>query len=48
MNKRTLLSLVVSSMLLASAPVLVSAQAAKAATAPAAQGSASKIVLDSL
>ncbi|HEY5972662.1 MAG TPA: ABC transporter substrate-binding protein, partial [Pseudoxanthomonas sp.] len=47
MNKHTLLSLVVSSMLLASAPVLVSAQAAKAVAAPAAQGSASKIVLDS-
>ena len=47
MNKRTLLSLVVSSMLLASAPALVSAQAAKAVAAPAAQGSASKIVLDS-
>lgn len=47
MNKRALLSLVVSSVLLASAPVLVSAQAAKATAAPAAQGSASKIVLDS-
>ncbi len=46
--KKSLLSLVIASALLAGAPMLASAQAAKpAAVAPAAQGSASKVVLDS-
>jgi phospholipid transport system substrate-binding protein len=46
--KKSLLSLVIASALLAGAPVLATAQAAKpAAAAPAAQGSASKVVLDS-
>lgn len=46
--KKSLLSLVVASALLAGAPLLATAQAAKpAAAAPAAQGSASKVVLDS-
>lgn len=42
--KKSLLSLVIASALLAGAPLLASAQAT--ATAPAAQGSASKLVLD--
>lgn len=46
--KKSLLSLVIASTLLAGAPLLAVAQAAKpAAAAPAAQGSASKVVLDS-
>ena len=46
--KKSLLSLVIASALLAGAPLLAVAQAAKpAAAAPAAQGSASKVVLDS-
>ena len=45
--KKSLLSLVIASALLAGTPLLATAQAAKAATAPAAQGSASKLVLDS-
>ena len=44
--KKSLLSLVIASALLAGAPALALAQAA-AAAAPAAQGSASKVVLDS-
>ncbi len=46
--KKSLLSLVIASALLAGAPLLATAQATKpAAAAPAAQGSASKVVLDS-
>ncbi|MET0893172.1 MAG: ABC transporter substrate-binding protein [Pseudoxanthomonas sp.] len=46
--KKSLLSLVIASTLLAGAPLLATAQAAKpAAAATAAQGSASKVVLDS-
>ena len=46
--KKSLLSLVIASALLTGAPLLAVAQAAKpAAAAPAAQGSASKVVLDS-
>jgi phospholipid transport system substrate-binding protein len=46
--KKSLLSLVIASALLAGAPLLASAQAPKpTAAAPAAQGSASKVVLDS-
>ena len=46
--KKSLLSLVIASALLGGAPFLATAQAAKpAAAAPAAQGSASKLVLDS-
>ena len=46
--KKSLLSLVIASALLAGAPLLAVAQAAKpTAAAPAAQGSASKVVLDS-
>lgn len=46
--KKSLLSLVIASTLLAGAPLLATAQAAKpAAATPAAQGSASKVVLDS-
>lgn len=46
--KKSLLSLFIASALLAGTPMLASAQAAKpAAAAPAAQGSASKLVLDS-
>lgn len=46
--KKSLLSLVIASALLAGAPLLATAQTAKpAAAAPAAQGSASKVVLDS-
>lgn len=46
--KKTLLSLVIASILLAGAPLPAAAQTAKpAAAAPAAQGSASKVVLDS-
>ena len=45
--KKSLLSLVIASALLAGAPLLAVAQAAKPAAAPAAQGSASKVVLDS-
>lgn len=46
--KNSLLSLFIASALLAGTPLLASAQAAKpAAAAPAAQGSASKLVLDS-
>jgi len=46
--KNSLLSLVIASALLAGAPLLATAQTAKAATtSPAAQGSASKLVLDS-
>lgn len=46
--KKSLLSLFIASALLAGTPLLASAQAAKpAAAAPAAQGSASKLVLDS-
>lgn len=45
--KKSLLSLFVATALLAGAPLLATAQAAKPAAAPAAQGSASKLVLDS-
>ncbi|MGH8026330.1 MAG: MlaC/ttg2D family ABC transporter substrate-binding protein [Pseudoxanthomonas sp.] len=46
--KKSLLSLVIASALLAGAPLLAAAQAAKpAAAAPVPQGSASKVVLDS-
>jgi phospholipid transport system substrate-binding protein len=45
--KKSLLSLVVASVLLAGAPLLATAQAAKPAAAVPAQGSASKVVLDS-
>ena len=46
--KKSLLTLVIASALLAGAPLLATAQAAKpAAAAPATQGSASKVVLDS-
>jgi phospholipid transport system substrate-binding protein len=45
--KKSLLSLVIASALLAGAPLLVTAQAAKPAAAAPAQGSASKVVLDS-
>ncbi|SDR14698.1 ABC transporter substrate-binding protein [Pseudoxanthomonas sp. CF125] len=45
--KKSLLSLVIASVLLAGAPLLVTAQAAKPAAAAPAQGSASKVVLDS-
>lgn len=45
--KKSLLSLVIASVLLAGAPLLATAQVAKAATAAPAQGSASKVVLDS-
>ena len=45
--KKSLLSLFIASALLAGTPLLASAQAAKPAAAPAAQGSASKLVLDS-
>ena len=45
--KKSLLSLFIASALLAGTPLLASAQAAKSAAAPAAQGSASKLVLDS-
>jgi phospholipid transport system substrate-binding protein len=45
--KTSLLSLFIASALLAGAPVLAVAQAAKPVAAPAAQGSASKLVLDS-
>ena len=45
--KKSLLSLFVAAALLAATPMLASAQAAKPAAAPAAQGSASKLVLDS-
>ena len=45
--KKSLLSLFIATALLAGAPVLAVAQAAKPAAAPAAQGSASKLVLDS-
>jgi phospholipid transport system substrate-binding protein len=45
--KKSLLTLVIASALLAGAPLLATAQAAKSATAPATQGSASKLVLDS-
>ena len=45
--KTSLLSLFIASTLLAGAPMLASAQAAKPAAAPVAQGSASKLVLDS-
>ena len=45
--KKSLLSLVIASALLAGAPLLATAQAAKPAAAAATQGSASKLVLDS-
>ena len=45
--KKSMLSLFIATALLAGAPVLAVAQAAKPAAAPAAQGSASKLVLDS-
>ncbi len=45
--KKSLLSLVIASALLAGAPLLATAQAAKPAAAVPAQGSASKMVLDS-
>ena len=45
--KKSLLSVFIASALLVGAPVLAIAQAAKPAAAPAAQGSASKLVLDS-
>ena len=45
--KKSLLSLIVASVLLAGAPLLATAQAAKPAAAVPAQGSASKVVLDS-
>lgn len=45
--KKSLLTLVIASALLAGAPLLATAQAAKPAAAPATQGSASKLVLDS-
>ncbi len=45
--KKPLLSLVIASVLLAGAPLLATAQAAKPAAAVPAQGSASKMVLDS-
>lgn len=45
--KKSMLSLFIATALLAGAPVLAAAQAAKPAAAPAAQGSASKLVLDS-
>jgi phospholipid transport system substrate-binding protein len=45
--KKSLLSLVIASALLAGAPLLATAQAAKPAVAAPAQGSASKVVLDS-
>jgi phospholipid transport system substrate-binding protein len=45
--KKSLLSLVIASALLAGAPLLATAQAAKPAAAAPAQGSASKVVLDS-
>ena len=45
--KKSLLSLFIATALLAATPMLASAQAAKPAAAPAAQGSASKLVLDS-
>ena len=45
--KKSLLSLVIASALLAGAPLLATAQAAKPAAAVPAQGSASKVVLDS-
>ncbi|HEX7803574.1 MAG TPA: ABC transporter substrate-binding protein [Pseudoxanthomonas sp.] len=45
--KKSLLSLVIASALLAGAPLLAAAQAAKPAAAVPAQGSASKMVLDS-
>ena len=45
--KKSLLSLIIASALLAGAPLLATAQAAKPAAAAPAQGSASKVVLDS-
>ena len=45
--KKSLLSLFIASALLTGVPMLATAQAAKPAAAPAAQGSASKLVLDS-
>ena len=45
--KKSLLSLVIASALLAGAPLLATAQTAKPAAAAPAQGSASKVVLDS-
>ena len=45
--RHSLLALFVASALLAGAPLLATAQAAKPAAAPATQGSASKLVLDS-